>query len=211
MRRQSFVGIYWTRPVPWAGFVTLPANADEAAARSLTIRYQRDLARRYVRNERGCMVNEIAILELAPDRASPEGAAAVTHLVAKAPRESIFLTIDFSQKLGWRPHRFLWANLPHEHMLQLLPEPILIDGVVFDPIRHFRNWVSLDDEHKGDKDSHRARICAALADSPGSSWKEMARQLNAADLTTHGGRSWTADNLRKFMANARLAMAGKVE
>lgn len=188
MRRQSFVGIYWTRPVPWTGFVTLPANADDAAARSLTIRYQRDLARRYVRNERGCMVNEIAILELAPDRASPEGAAAVTHLVAKTPPESIFLTINFSQMLGWRPHRFLWANLPQEHTLQLLPEPILIDCVVFDPIRHFRNWQSLDNEHKGDKDSHRAKICAAIAGLPGSSWKEMARQLNAADLTTHGGK-----------------------
>ena len=69
MTQQPYVGIYWTRPVPRAGFVSLSADVDVAAGQSMTIRYQRDLARRHVRLAHGTMVHEIALLELAPDRA----------------------------------------------------------------------------------------------------------------------------------------------
>lgn len=42
---MNYIGFYWTLPVNWAGFTTLPADADEAAKGSLTIRYQVDLVR----------------------------------------------------------------------------------------------------------------------------------------------------------------------
>ena len=44
---QNAVGFYWTLPVPWAGFTSLPKAVDDAAKLSRTIRYQRDLIRRY--------------------------------------------------------------------------------------------------------------------------------------------------------------------
>jgi hypothetical protein len=64
------VGFYWTLPVPWAGFTTLPKAVDEAAKLSRMVRYQRDLIRRYARAEAFELVHEEVFLELYPDRAS---------------------------------------------------------------------------------------------------------------------------------------------
>lgn len=37
---MNYIGFYWTLPVNWAGFTTLPSDADAAAKVSCTIRYQ---------------------------------------------------------------------------------------------------------------------------------------------------------------------------
>lgn len=199
MKQQSYIGIYWTRPVPRAGFVALSPDADIAAGQSLTIRYQRDLARRHVREAHGRMIHEIALLELAPDRATREGVAEVERVVAASPPEAIFLTADFSSEVNWRPHRFLWAALPPERTQSLAPDPIPIDGRIFDPVRHFRTWQSNDDAHRTGKDAHRAGVLVALAELPDATWAMKAERLNALELRTHGGRLWTGDNLRKFV------------
>lgn len=202
MTQQPYVGIYWTRPVPRTGFVSLSADVDIAAGQSLTIHYQRDLARRHVRSAHGTMVREIALLELAPDRASPEAAVAVERLVETSANDAIFLTIDFAHEVNWRPHRFLWAALPPERMQALPPDPIPIDGRPFDPRLHFRAWQADDETPRAGKEDHRARMIAALAHQQDGSWAGKADHLNGLGLLTHGGKHWTADNLRKFVGAA---------
>lgn len=202
MTQQPYVGIYWTRPVPRAGFVRLSADVDLAAGQSLTIRYQRDLARRHVRSAHGTMIREIALLELAPDRASREAVVAVERLVETSAGDAIFLTVDFSHEVNWRPHRFLWAALPTDRMLTLTPDPIPIDGKPFEPRLHFRAWQTDDEAHRAGKEDHRARLLAALANRQDGSWSEKADHLNGLGHLTHGGRRWTADNLRKFVGAA---------
>lgn len=200
MTQQAYVGIYWTRPVPRAGFVSLSADVDIAAGQSLTIRYQRDLARRHVRLAHGTMIREIALLELAPDRASPEAVVAVGRLVEMSTGDAIFLTINFAHEVNWRPHRFLWAALPPDRMQALPPDPIPIDGKPFDPRLHFRAWHADDEAHRAGKEDHRARVIAALAHRQDGSWAGKADHLNGLGLLTHGGRHWTSNNLRKFLA-----------
>ncbi|CAM3303088.1 hypothetical protein PANO111632_13215 [Paracoccus nototheniae] len=202
MTHQPYVGIYWTRPVPRAGFVSLSADVDIAANQSLTIHYQRDLARRHVRVARGAMIREIALLELAPDRASQEAVMAIERLVETSAGDAIFLTVDFSHEVNWRPHRFLWAALPVERRQALTPDAMLIDGKAFNPSLHFRAWQSDDEAHRAGKDNHRSLLLAALAGREDRSWTEKADHLNGVDLRTHGGKRWTADNLRKFIGPA---------
>ena len=165
MTQQAYVGIYWTRPVSRAGFVSLSADVDVAADESLTIRYQRDLARRHVRLAHGTMIREIALLELAPDRATPEAMVAVERLVETSAGDAIFLTVDFAHEVNWRPHRFLWAALPLDRMQALPPDPIPINGKPFDPRLHFRTWHADDEAHRAGKDDHRARVIAALCNT----------------------------------------------
>ncbi len=43
---DRFLGLYWTLPVPWAGFTSLPKDAKAAAAQSRTIAYPRERVRR---------------------------------------------------------------------------------------------------------------------------------------------------------------------
>lgn len=200
MSHPSYIGIYWTRPVPRAGFVTLSPDVDIAAMQSRTIRYQRDLARRHVRDERGRMISEIVMLELAPDRATRESAASLQRVVTSSSADTMFLIVDFSREVNWRPHRFLWAALPARRTQALLPDPIVIDGMIFDPIQHFREWQSDDHMHRATKGNHRALIETALVDLSDMSWAHKAAHLNDLNLPTHNGREWTADNLRKFMA-----------
>ncbi len=55
---QAAVGFYWTLPVPWAGFTELPKDVDRAAEFSRTIRYQREIIRRYAREHHLQLIHE---------------------------------------------------------------------------------------------------------------------------------------------------------
>lgn len=195
--RRAYIGIYWTRPVPWVGFNTLSPDADIAVRQSRTICYQREVVRRYVREAGGVLEHEVALLELAPDRATPESATELARVVAGAAPEAIFISVEFSENRGWRPHPFLRDGLPLGRTLALPPEPILIEGQIFDPIQHFRGWRALEKAHSAGKAGHRAAILAALEGLP-EGWSSRAAALNAAGYRTNGGKGWTADNLRKF-------------
>lgn len=83
MSTPKFIGVYWTRPVPWAGFITLSCDVETAAMQSRTIRYQREAVMRYVKDVRGVLEREVALLELAPDRATTESAAELRQVIAK--------------------------------------------------------------------------------------------------------------------------------
>lgn len=199
MSIQQFVGVYWTRPVPWAGFTSLSSDVETAATQSRTIRYQREVARRYVKNVLGVLEREVALLELAPDRATPESAAELGQVVAKASDRAIFISIAFTETRGWRPHPFIREGLPEDRTLALPPEPIMMDGKEFDPIQHFQEWRVQEKLHSGTKELHRASILVALQEVAGQSYPSQARALNTAGLRTSNGKVWRSDNLRKFM------------
>ena len=67
---RNAVGFYWTLPVPWTGFTSLPSDIDEAAKVSRTIRYQRNTIRRYAKVEGYRLIHEEVFLEIKPDRGS---------------------------------------------------------------------------------------------------------------------------------------------
>lgn len=199
MWKQRFIGIYWTRPVPWAGFAELSPDIDVAVTQSRTIRYQRDVIRRYVKEVGGELEREVALLELAPDRATPESALALERIVATASSEAMFLSVEFSAERGWRPHPFIRDGLPSHRTLGLPPDPIPIDGKLFDPAAHFAEWRAAEKDHVQSKPAHRNAILKALEPHSNSTYQQLAADLNSNNLLTHGGKDWTADNLRKFL------------
>lgn len=196
---QNFIGVYWTRPVPWAGFTTLFLDVEIAATQSRTIRYQREVARRYVKDVHGNMEAEVALLELAPDRATPEAAAELHQVVARASRQAIFVSIAFTETQGWRPHPFIRDGLPLDRNLALPPDPVILDGTIFDPIRHFKDWRMQEKAHSAAKDAHRGTILAELQAVSEQSYPNQANTLNETGLRTQSGKNWTGDNLRKFV------------
>lgn len=196
---QNYIGVYWTRPVPWAGFTTLSSDVEIAATQSRTVRYQREVARRYVKEVRGDMEAEVALLELAPDRATPEAAAELHQVVARASRQAIFVSIAFTETQGWRPHPFIRDGLPLDRTLALPPDPVILDGKIFDPIQHFKDWRMQEKAHSGAKTSHRRTILAALQAVSDQSYQNQANNLNSAALRTQSGKVWSGDNLRKFL------------
>ena len=106
--RRNAVGFYWTYPVEWAGFTRLPKTVDGAAARSKTIRYQRDLVRRYANDERWNLVHEAVFLETEPDRGSQSTIGPLTKVTRTCQAEdAVLLLVDFSVEHGWRGHEFI--------------------------------------------------------------------------------------------------------
>ena len=102
---RNAVGFYWTLPVPWAGFTTLPEDIDAAAKESRTIHYQCELIRRYAKGRNYQLVAEKVFLEIAPDRGSQYIRDALRPLKAICREQSAaFLYVDFRRVQGWRGH-----------------------------------------------------------------------------------------------------------
>jgi hypothetical protein len=205
MRR--FVGFYWTLPVPFAKFTTLPDDIDAAAEKSTTIRYQRERVRRWVNDEKGELCAERVFLELAPDRGTPEGASAVDTAIALARAEGAELVlVDFAEAFGWRPHPALRNRIEASGhpFTRLPPEPVLMDGTEFDPVRHFRTWDETWKSYRGSKEARKGAVREALGALPVEelSLAEMAVSLNKAGITTVNEKAWTKDSLRKFLSQA---------
>ncbi|WP_018634177.1 hypothetical protein [Neomegalonema perideroedes] len=213
---QAYVGFYWTLPVPWAGFKTLPKDPVEAAAASLTIRYQRDLARRWAQDHNGVVIHEKALMEMEPDRGSPEVAAEAARLLLWArAHEARLLLVDFASEGGWRAH----APLRHavaevlardpERAEHLRPDAIPLEGRprIFDPQEHFREWRAAQKRRTASKPEHRALILSHLEGLRGMTRAEQAKALAEAGLTTFAGGEWKAANLGKFLAVGRAEQA----
>jgi hypothetical protein len=137
------VGFYWTLPVPWAGFNDLPADVDEAAGQSRTIRYQRDLIRRYARDHAMDLIHEAVFLEIEPDRGTSHVRDALRKVeeLCRAHGATL-LIVDFSEVQGWRSHAPLqdWARASRVDVRSISPDGIMMDGRTFDPHRHFSDW-----------------------------------------------------------------------
>lgn len=201
---MTYLGFYWTLPVLWAGFTSLPDDADEAARLSRTIRYQVDRVRRWVKDQNGRLAGETVFMDSRPDRATDAIICDIDRLLDRARAQSAeVVLVDFSLAYGWRPHGPLFERLAKAGTCVILPpEPATIDGKPFDPVEHFRAWRALDAAQQAvkaqRKDEAQDRIAALK--SAGTSLAAIAADLNGSGLRTVTGRRWTADNVRKFMA-----------
>ena len=109
---MNFIGFYWTLPVPWAGFNDLPADPDEAAKASKTIRYQVERVRRWVKDAKGVLVAERVFLEIHPDRGSEEIVPEIDRMIALAQkRDAQLVLVDFSEAMRWLCKRSLCNQL----------------------------------------------------------------------------------------------------
>jgi len=204
LERTKFVGFYWTQPVPHAGFTGLSSDVDVAAGQSKTIRYQRDRARSWVRDQNGEMVHERVFLELEPGRSSEHLVHDVHAAIVIARKLGADLvTVDFSKHYGWRPHHLLQRALSCADIdcHALWPDPVRIEGEEFDPVTHFRAWSERTKAHAGSKDDHRNQVLALIEQlkAESATLAGLADTLNEWGMRTHGGKPWKADNLRKFL------------
>lgn len=198
------IGFYWTLPVPWIGFTTLPKSVDEAAKASRSIRYQRERVRRWVKDEGGQVLHEEAFMEMKADRGTTAILPEIDRLLARAEAlDATLALVNFAESFHWRPHASLWGRLQaEERVMALDPVPVLIDGQSFDPIAHFRAWTDMAETHTALKPQAKAQIAAritALRDN-GTSYAAIADALNAEGTTTPSGKPWRPDNLRKLLA-----------
>lgn len=198
---EQYFAFYWTLPVPWAGFIRLPDGVDEAAQVSRTIRYQRDRIRQHIRIQRAEMApgGEMVRLELAPDRGSAEIAADFGRLLNRAMAENAMVAIiDFASHAGWRRHSHLVRHYQHPccDRIEITPGEAQLAG--FNPYRHFEDWRDRMLANIAAKPDHRTAILSALEEMEYLTLPARAAALNSLGLKTHGGKDWTADNLRKF-------------
>ncbi len=199
-RIMRHVGFYWTRPVFWAGFRQLDPSPEIAAGQSRTIRYQRALVRQWAGRVGAEIVEEVVAMEIAPDRASPALLGDLERALGIAAQKAARLVlVDFADAHGWRRHGPLWDRLAREDHALISPEPLDLEGAVFDPVEHFRSWRRTCDAHIATRPEHRALILAALQDLETLALPAQAEALNRAGFRTFTGRTWTADNLRKFV------------
>ncbi len=202
---QKYIGFYWTLPVPWAGFRDLPNDVEEASGLSRTICYQRERVRRWVKDEKGDLIDEKVFLETEPDRGSDLILPVVEKLLDRCRDQGARLVlVNFTLSFGWRQHHELWCRLHEQPDLvePLDPASLLIDGENFDPVLHFRQWqkASLNwASGKAERVDIVARQIGELSSS-GLSHRQIAEALNDAGiLTPASGRPWTKDNVGKFL------------
>ena len=203
--KRLYAGVYWTLPVNWADFRDLPVeDIDAAAAASKTIRYQRECVRRYVRDEGGELAAEIAFMETRTDRATD---AVRDVLRRKAPTRLGALTllaVAFEENHHWRPNPFLKiaADELGLQLIRLSPDPITLDGELFDPARHFATWRDQDVRAMEQlRLAAQEGMQAARGEVPDGAgrWAKIATLLNSRGVKTVRGGQWTAENVRKFV------------
>jgi hypothetical protein len=201
---QNAVGFYWTLPVPWAGFISLPKSVDDAAERSHTIRYQRDLIRRHAAENRFELVHEEVFLEVYPDRASDQMLEPLRKVkLICEERNAVLLIVDFWQVKRWRDHGQLrnWLKEVGIKNCVIFPDAIKIGQKSFDPDVHFSNWKKKQSEWTLGKEK-RKQIALARAQELRFDKKtnaQIAEALNSEGLRSSTGRPWTEDNIRKLM------------
>lgn len=204
MRRQ-YIGLYWTLPVTWKRFYDLPEDLDAAAARSTTIRYQRERVRRWVDSDGapGELVGHIHYIDVRPDRATDVGIGELSPVVDLLKRgERTLVYVDFADGTRWRPQRTLKKYLS-EHALDhvaIPPDPVLLDGKPdFDIIEHFADWKLRHGEHQERHQRALSELFAAAASVPAgpNRYAAIAEMLNARREGTTTGREWLADNVEQ--------------
>jgi hypothetical protein len=201
---NRYVGFYWTLPVPWAGFTSLPKNPEAAAKASRAIAYQRERVRRWVKAEGGQLVHEEVFLELAPDRGSEHILPTVDCLLARCRAgKAKLVLVEFWDAYGWRRHGPLAERLEANTEFCVLLDPVPLTSAEghFDPVHHFRVWREIEAAHAAGKAERKAALAEALVGRREEqlSLKEVALALNTDGLATPTGKPWTADNLRKFL------------
>ena len=211
----AYVGFYWTLPVPRRGFRALPKDVEAAAQKSRTIRYQLEVIRRYVREEKGQLVGEATFMEMEADRGTEQVEEELERIIRLcATHSATLLYVDFSLVHHWRPHAFMRMYLANHDVPRqdLRPDPIMIEGQTFDPVKHFRGWQQ---RHDTEAAALRERAKTELAltvnqlpEAPGR-YQAAADDLNARGITTGTGRSWTSEGVRKAYARQQTGHSGE--
>lgn len=209
---DAYIGFYWTFPVYWAGFRSLPTDVEAAAAKSRTIRYQRERIRRHVADQAGRLTDEMVFLDVRTDRGTPlviDTLERARSLCEK--RSASLLYVEFAQGTHWRRHPALQSFLDeHRFAIGLSPDPIRVNGQLFDPIRHFRNWRRRD---RSEATKRRRNIAEALAKltqrfpSGDGRYALIAESLNEQEIPTKTGRPWTAENVRIVLRRQAISRA----
>jgi hypothetical protein len=141
---RQYVGFYWTLPIPSVGFLQLSDDPDIAATQSKSIKYQREVIREWIADEGGTLVGEVTFLETQSDRGT-DAVEQYVHRAAKVCRQNnaALVYVDFRQMCGWRPHQYLTCAIEQEQIpsVPVWPshETMLIDGLPFNPARHFKD------------------------------------------------------------------------
>lgn len=207
---EAFVGLYWTYPVNWAGFRALSADVDAAAAQSRTIRYQMERVRAWVSDEAGQLVDEITFMDTSPDRPTDAVHEAVSrvHPLCLAHNARVVIA-----RFGrWRQHHFLHHSLSDLGIdfVELDPQPMTIDGILFEPIEHFRNWSTVNEAASAAR-RHDAiaalRIAAREIEAGPGRFQKIAEHLNGIDVKTFTGKEWTSANVKKALVMPEVAGA----
>lgn len=207
---KHVIGFYWTLPVVWAKFRSLPRDANKAAKRSKTIRYQREVVQGWARSEHVSIAAEIVCIEAEPDRASNRCLKIITkHLNGLEFSDVELVYVDFAEIDGSRYNRHIMRDLQEAGMTlnALSPYRILIDGLWFDPIAHFRDWREV---HENARLERRERATTALREALAQfpqgyrRWPAIAEHLNARGIMTVTGLQWTSDTVKKAAAKVML-------
>lgn len=210
-----FVGFYWTLPVPRFGFTHLPADVDEAAKVSRTIRYQRDAVRYFAERKRnGQMAGEIVWIEHQPDRGGHYVSDSLDRAIALCRSSAAtLLYVDFGERFGWRQHGELRELLKHcpVESEAVYPDPVLIEGQWFDPVEHFREWqrtlhqLRMSNEEKKEHAGNVAGLIAPYLppETEMPDYRSGAALLNREGIRTTTGKAWTPDSLRMFLNKHR--------
>ena len=212
---DAYVGFYWTFPVNWNGFRSLPIDVKSAAAASRTIRYQMERARRYVGENDGRLVEEIVFMDARPDRATEF----VREPLDRARRScvahrGILLYVEFDRDKFWRhnlPLRNCLRDWGESRAVPLPPDPLIIDGKLFNPGEHFQEWRDRDREAMANLD-RRARdgLVAAVSEIPEKRgrYRQIADVLNEREIRTFNGGRWTPENVRKALRRGKAENSG---
>lgn len=200
---ERFVGFYWTLPVNWAGFRDLPVDVASAATASQTIRYQRERVRQYVADERGDLVDEIAFIDVRTDRATEIVEAELRRRASGYAGKAILVSVAFDEHHRWRHNPYLHAAAVSIgiELLPLSPDPIELDGRMFDPIAHFTKWRSRDEEEKTRLRFEAIQgLSQTMQEIPAKRgrWAAIASALNARGVRSIQGSVWTAEGVRKL-------------
>ncbi|PEQ10295.1 hypothetical protein B2G71_23045 [Novosphingobium sp. PC22D] len=186
--------------MPWAGFKAVdPSDIEKASAQSKTIAMQRKVVWGYD-TKHFDIVEESALVELAPDRGTKEFVAELNKLVARACElEATILYVDFGAAIQQRSHQYLQEFVgDHENLfLSIWPAPE--DEEWFR--EHFGSW--RDEQSKWTKGKQK-RVEAAVARAKeliaeGASLKSAAAVLEGEGLRSATGKVWTADSLRQSL------------
>jgi hypothetical protein len=202
--KRKAVAFYWTLPVPWAGFDTLPDDIELAAIASRTIGFQRDLISRFAAEEGLEIVHEATFLEVEPDRGSEFIEGALEAAAAKCRQHgATLLFVDFSGAQGWRSHAPMlqWLREADVEALPIEATEVAMDGLVFDPHEHFAEWRARQRKWSAEKDSRRAKALTRAADlqKEGLSHSAVAMRLNEEGVRSLSGKLWTGEGVRKFL------------
>lgn len=204
--QNRYVGFYWTLPVLWAGFKTLPKNPVDAARASKTIRYQQERARRFIDLNGGEIIAEFVFIETAPDRGTkfirPELLKAIQ---CSRDNGATLLYVDFYKDSGWRNHSHLADEIAQSKYKDITPldlETVWINGKQFCPIKHFRKWRALDKTEPAKR--HRAALAGLRAAALEFAHihrrhKAISDHLNAKNIPPTRAPKWTPDNVKQHL------------